>query len=55
MKTKEHKIYRSIYQLELAEDLTGRKGKTIKQRMKRNNWTLADTIKAYLSHSYSVA
>lgn len=40
--------YRSIYQLDLAEELTGVSRKIIAQRARRRNWTLAETIIAYL-------
>ncbi len=55
MKIKDHKTYRAIYQLELAEEITGKTRKTLSQRMKRNHWTLANTIKAYLKQTYHVA
>ena len=40
--------YKAIYQRELAEEITGKNWDTIMKRARRNNWTLAITIKQYL-------
>ena len=49
MRTRERPKYRAIYQADLAEELTGVSRETIRKRARRNNWTLAETILAYLS------
>jgi len=45
---KERKVYRAIYQKELAEEITGKTYDTIMKRARRHNWTLARTIRQYL-------
>lgn len=45
--------YRKIYQLDLAEEITGVNRKIITQRARRNSWTLVETILAYLKEKSS--
>ena len=45
---KDRPQYKAIYQAELAEEITGIDREAIRQRARRNNWTLAKTIKEYL-------
>ena len=54
MKTKERPYYKARYQAELAYELTDINIKTLKQRAKRHNWTLAGVIKDYLTAKKSL-
>ena len=41
-------VYKSEYQIELAEELTGRDRVAIRKLMKRKDFTLTQAIKYYL-------
>ena len=47
----QHNRLKIFYQMELSEELTGKTRQTIAKRMKRNNWTLARTIKQYIKEN----
>ena len=54
MKLKERPIYKAIYQKELAEDITGKNIKTLKQRMRRQGITLAETIRREIKENDAI-
>ena len=49
MHQKDRPFYRAKYQMELAVELTGKEPYLIRQMMRRNGWTLAQTIKYYIN------